>query len=721
MKKRELFPRLLLLLCMVLSYYLGAQDTFQKFYGQGTGVSVKKMNMGYSLIAVTDTGYLDIETDLEGNQISSTGLGEIGVKIEQLSGGGYMKLKLLNKIERLNPDGTIVWSKYFQTYPNEKLVDFCESTDGGVVALGLVDTFIYDSVGQIRTCQAFNVIKVDWSGDVVWAKYLSNINLSPSQLGVRVKDAKITQSANGQITIVSYGFLITSGKSVAQVYGLDSDGSIANAQTEERQIVYGSNLQLFSFLDSYFWSYLEENGNVGSSTLTAFLVEKEGSWMVSDTGYSNVWGYGDERNVDYFSVVPALDGGALVCAEVSDYTGIYGQNGTLKKIRYTLKRVDSLGSIVWEKSFPNQAYDGVNLGNGFFALTGVQNNQIYLTLLEDAQERNVGVTISCMEDYPWQEDSILMTATFHNFGDSVGAESYYLIRDDNCVQCLDSILGEFKVPALASDDSITLSTKVAGDRMLMPGLAPAYDSTYNWRKVKSYIIATRPYAPLFNEVGSYDYYCKKYSTDLSVDIVVSDTILSGDAVDFEIHVKNLGPEKAFNIKVEVESDGLFPVLVDDIDQVTGYKYMAYGIKRLDVGGVHIAKLHAQQLADIDSLQIDVAASSGHNIDLDSMNNKDSVRVVRLVVANFEPQGNSSKLKLYPNPAHEHIVVEIMSKRKKESAIDVYDACGQLLLSEKRDLPQGASEVEFDLSNLPAGMYFVKEAGASQYYHFVIMR
>ncbi len=77
--------------------------------------------------------------------------------------------------------------------------------------------------------------------------------------------------------------------------------------------------------------------------------------------------------------------------------------------------------------------------------------------------------------------------------------------------------------------------------------------------------------------------------------------------------------------------------------------------------------------------------------------------------------------VYPNPAKDNITIRVIAPEEKSSIFNVYDGRGQLLLSEKRDLPQGASEEEFDLSNLPVGMYFVKEAGASQYYNFVIMR
>ncbi len=77
--------------------------------------------------------------------------------------------------------------------------------------------------------------------------------------------------------------------------------------------------------------------------------------------------------------------------------------------------------------------------------------------------------------------------------------------------------------------------------------------------------------------------------------------------------------------------------------------------------------------------------------------------------------------VYPNPAMDNITIRVIAPEEKSSVFNVYDGRGQLLLSEKRDLPQGSLEVEFDLSDLPAGMYFVKEAGAKQYYNFVIMR
>lgn len=77
--------------------------------------------------------------------------------------------------------------------------------------------------------------------------------------------------------------------------------------------------------------------------------------------------------------------------------------------------------------------------------------------------------------------------------------------------------------------------------------------------------------------------------------------------------------------------------------------------------------------------------------------------------------------IYPNPALDHITLSVIAQEEKMATFNIYDGRGQVLLSEKRFLPQGSSEVGFELSSLPMGMYFVKEAGASKYQNFVIMR
>ncbi len=77
--------------------------------------------------------------------------------------------------------------------------------------------------------------------------------------------------------------------------------------------------------------------------------------------------------------------------------------------------------------------------------------------------------------------------------------------------------------------------------------------------------------------------------------------------------------------------------------------------------------------------------------------------------------------VYPNPVMDNFTLRVVSVDEKETSFNIYDARGQRLLSEKKYLPQGVSEVDFDVSELPAGMYFVKAEGMNAYHNFVIIR
>ncbi|HHB78598.1 MAG TPA: HYR domain-containing protein [Saprospiraceae bacterium] len=75
--------------------------------------------------------------------------------------------------------------------------------------------------------------------------------------------------------------------------------------------------------------------------------------------------------------------------------------------------------------------------------------------------------------------------------------------------------------------------------------------------------------------------------------------------------------------------------------------------------------------------------------------------------------------IYPNPADDYITVRLTNPQEKNIQFKIYDARGQVFLSEKRTLPRGASELEFEITKLPAGMYFL-QLGQGEYRRFVKM-
>jgi hypothetical protein len=62
-------------------------------------------------------------------------------------------------------------------------------------------------------------------------------------------------------------------------------------------------------------------------------------------------------------------------------------------------------------------------------------------------------------------------------------------------------------------------------------------------------------------------------------------------------------------------------------------------------------------------------------------------------------------KFYPNPVSQTAYYEVEMPETSEGNIQVVDIQGRLL--SQKDLQQGANKVEFDLSEMPNGMYFYK--------------
>lgn len=63
--------------------------------------------------------------------------------------------------------------------------------------------------------------------------------------------------------------------------------------------------------------------------------------------------------------------------------------------------------------------------------------------------------------------------------------------------------------------------------------------------------------------------------------------------------------------------------------------------------------------------------------------------------------------LYPNPAHLYTQANIMINDTQFVQIDLIDASGKTLITNNRTLPPGKHTISFDLSQIPAGMYFIK--------------
>ena len=61
----------------------------------------------------------------------------------------------------------------------------------------------------------------------------------------------------------------------------------------------------------------------------------------------------------------------------------------------------------------------------------------------------------------------------------------------------------------------------------------------------------------------------------------------------------------------------------------------------------------------------------------------------------------------PNPATNHIIVQVKSLTEMPIELELYDARGTLLKKQSVELFDGINTLEMDISELAGGFYFVK--------------
>ena len=63
-------------------------------------------------------------------------------------------------------------------------------------------------------------------------------------------------------------------------------------------------------------------------------------------------------------------------------------------------------------------------------------------------------------------------------------------------------------------------------------------------------------------------------------------------------------------------------------------------------------------------------------------------------------------RLYPNPANQNIFLEVVLSGEK-TQFYIYNAEGRLMRSEQRSVVKGKNLLEFDIANLPKGIYYLQ--------------
>ena len=193
---------------------------------------------------------------------------------------------------------------------------------------------------------------------------------------------------------------------------------------------------------------------------------------------------------------------------------------------------------------------------------------------------------------------------------------------------------------------------------------------------------------------------------------------AGTQIGLNFNLLNSGDSSAVNsydVKIYLSQDDAFSgddVLLSSIVQMA-----------TPVGAVSLGEsiIIPESTVTGDYYILFIVDSENTVVESNETNNMISVPIsIEGLVSADEAEEDAIRL-AYPNPAVDFLTVNISSRTARKSIINIYDGRGQLLLSGKRYLVQGVSEVTIDVSGLPVGTYFVKEAGAKSYQSFVIMR
>jgi hypothetical protein len=63
----------------------------------------------------------------------------------------------------------------------------------------------------------------------------------------------------------------------------------------------------------------------------------------------------------------------------------------------------------------------------------------------------------------------------------------------------------------------------------------------------------------------------------------------------------------------------------------------------------------------------------------------------------------------PNPTKDRLIVQVESLNEEETVFDIYDSSGKKVLSKQILVQMGLNQLEFDLTELSAGFYFIAPA------------
>jgi hypothetical protein len=323
----------LLIICAGSHYIIaqGPSIQWQKCYG-GTNV-----DQAFSIIQTSDGGYF-----IAG--ISRSDDGDVTVHYGTDIYADWWVVKT-------DANGNLEWQKNYGGTDREKLEHAEETPDGGYIMTGWTHSIDGDISGNPVLGDAW-LVKIDSSGNIEWENTMGSTGTDQGYRVACTADGGYIMSGNagannGDVS-GNHGF------SDYWVVKVDSTGSIqwqkcfGGSTTDEAASISLTANGGFILAGPSYSNDGDVTGHHGATTTSDCWVLK------ADSARNIIWqnSFGGTRDEEAFEVKATPDGGCIVVgSSLSNDGNVTGHHGALTTADAWVFKLDSLGSLQWQKSF----------------------------------------------------------------------------------------------------------------------------------------------------------------------------------------------------------------------------------------------------------------------------------------------------------------------------------------------------------------------------------